>query len=133
MVKNIYYSADIDRSDYSDERTYYHEAWGQRELMHLGAYWDPGMEFGKNFDRLDQLTKEQWERLLGEYTKDAIKTKLDAMENKPNLKKNYLAVYNTLNNWLSMERQRNPNFGKLPLTPEQELEILKKERGYHVD
>jgi hypothetical protein len=37
-------------------RTYYHEAWGQRELMHLGAYWDPGMEFGQNFDRLDQLT-----------------------------------------------------------------------------
>lgn len=80
-----------------------------------------------------QLTKEQCERLLGAYTKDAIKTKLDAMENKPNLKKNYLAVYNTLNNWLSMERQRNPNFGKLPLTPEQELEILKKERGYHVE
>ena len=61
VVKNIYYSPDIDRSDYTDERTYYHEAWGQRELMHLGAYWDPGMEFGQKFDRLDQLTPAECE------------------------------------------------------------------------
>jgi hypothetical protein len=61
VVKNIYYSPGIDRSDYTDERTYYHEAWGQRELMHLGAYYDPGMEFGKNFDRLDQLIPEECE------------------------------------------------------------------------
>ena len=61
VVKNIYYSADIDQSDYSDARTYYHEAWGQTELMHLGAYWDPGMEFGENFDRLDQLTPAECE------------------------------------------------------------------------
>ena len=44
VVKNIYYSPNIDRSDYSDSRTYYHDASGQRELMHLGAYFDPGME-----------------------------------------------------------------------------------------
>jgi hypothetical protein len=45
VVKNIYYSPDVDRTDYSDARTYYHDASGQRELMHLGAYFDPGMEF----------------------------------------------------------------------------------------
>ena len=61
VVKNIYYSADIDRSDYSDERTYYHDASGTRELMHLGAYFDPGMEFGHFFDQLDQYTKDQCE------------------------------------------------------------------------
>jgi len=44
VVKNIYYPANIDRSDYSDSRTYYHDASGQQELMHLGAYFDPGME-----------------------------------------------------------------------------------------
>ena len=43
VSKNIYYSASIDRSDYRDEWTYWHDASGQRELMHLGAYWDPGM------------------------------------------------------------------------------------------
>jgi hypothetical protein len=43
VVKNIYYSADVDRSDYRDEWTYYHDASGQQELMHLGAYFDPGM------------------------------------------------------------------------------------------
>lgn len=57
VVKNIYYSPSIDRSDYSDARTYYHSAWGQPELMHLGAYFDPGMEFGKRFMRLPQMTK----------------------------------------------------------------------------
>jgi hypothetical protein len=52
VVKNIYYSPDIDRSDYSDNRTYYHDASGEMDLMHLGAYFDPGMEFGKYFHRL---------------------------------------------------------------------------------
>lgn len=45
VVKNIYHSADIDRSDYSDARTYYHNASGEHQLMHMGAYFDPGMEF----------------------------------------------------------------------------------------
>jgi len=44
VVKNIYYSPDIDRSDYRDQWTYYHDASGNSELMHLGAYFDPGME-----------------------------------------------------------------------------------------
>ena len=61
VVKNIYHSASIDRSDYSDARTYYHDASGKMELMHLGAYFDPGMEFGDFFDNLDQHTKEQCE------------------------------------------------------------------------
>lgn len=43
VVKNIYYSHDIDRSDYRDEWTYHHDASGKMELMHLGAYFDPGM------------------------------------------------------------------------------------------
>jgi hypothetical protein len=45
VVKNIYYSPDVDHTDYSEDRTYWHRASGQLELMHLGAYWDPGMEF----------------------------------------------------------------------------------------
>ena len=61
VVKNIYHSPDIDRSDYSDARTYYHDASGKRELMHLGAYFDPGMEFGGFFDQLDQHTKAHCE------------------------------------------------------------------------
>jgi hypothetical protein len=61
VVKNIYYSPDIDRSDYSDARTYYHNASGQLELMHLGAYFDPGMEFGGFFDELSRYRKEMIE------------------------------------------------------------------------
>lgn len=62
VVKNIYYSPGIDRSDYSDARTYYHDAGGHEQLMHLGAYFDPGMEFGNFFDDLSSYTKEQCEQ-----------------------------------------------------------------------
>ena len=61
VSKNIYYSPDIDRTDYSEARTYWHDAPGTLELMHMGAYFDPGMEFGDWFDRLDQYTKEECE------------------------------------------------------------------------
>ena len=61
VTKNIYYSPDIDTSDYSDERTYYHDASGKMDLMHLGAYFDPGMEFGSFFDNLKNYRKEMIE------------------------------------------------------------------------
>ena len=42
VVKNIYWSKDVDQSDYSEERTYWHDADtpGTPQLMHIGAYWD---------------------------------------------------------------------------------------------
>lgn len=61
VAKNIYFSKDIDRSDYSAKRTYYHSAWGVPELMHMGAYFDPGMEFGKCFMRLSLMSKSEAE------------------------------------------------------------------------
>ena len=61
VVKNIYYSPDVDRTDYSDQRTYYHDAGGKMELMHLGAYFDPGMEFGGFFHRLPEYDFYQCE------------------------------------------------------------------------
>jgi len=61
VVKNIYYSPSIDQTDYSDARTYYHDAAGRMDLVHLGAYWDPGMEFGTGFDNLARYKKEMLE------------------------------------------------------------------------
>ena len=61
VVKNIYYSPSIDSSDYTEERTYHHDAGGETQLMHLGAYFDPGMEFGDFFDNLNLHTKDQCE------------------------------------------------------------------------
>jgi hypothetical protein len=64
VAKNIYYSPSIDRSDFSPERTYFHDASGRTELMHLGAYFDPGMEFGDwflNHPGLGQRTKQEHE------------------------------------------------------------------------
>lgn len=61
VVKNIYYSPSLDNTDYSEARTYYHDASGTMDLMHIGAYYDPGMEFGCFFDQLENYTKEQCE------------------------------------------------------------------------
>jgi len=47
VVKNIYYSLSIDRSDSSPQRQY-------EKTAHEGVYWDPGMEFGKFFHRLSE-------------------------------------------------------------------------------
>ena len=63
VVKNIYYSPDIDRSDYRDEWTYYHDASGKMELMHLGAYFDPGMISPLPED-LTTLTRQQLEEIF---------------------------------------------------------------------
>jgi len=58
VCKNIYFSGDIDTSDYNTDRLYWHDASGEKELMHLGAYFDPGMEFGGFFDELSNYSKE---------------------------------------------------------------------------
>lgn len=63
VVKNIYYSPSIDRSDYSNDRTYYHDASGEMQLMHLGAYFDPGMEFELP-ESMSTLTRKQAESLF---------------------------------------------------------------------
>jgi len=65
LIKNIYYSPSVDRTDYSEERTYWHDAPGQMELMHLGAYFDPGMEFDLPAD-LSTLSQSELERRFDE-------------------------------------------------------------------
>lgn len=61
VCKNIYYSDSIDQTDASEKREYWHDASGQLELMHIGAYFDPGMEFGDFFLFLNKYTKEECE------------------------------------------------------------------------
>lgn len=63
VVKNIYYSPDIDRGDYRDEWTYYHDASGTMDLMHLGAYFDPGMISSLPTD-LTTLNRQQLEEIF---------------------------------------------------------------------
>jgi hypothetical protein len=65
LIKNIYYSPSIDRTDYSEARTYWHDAPGTMQLMHLGAYFDPGMEFDLPVD-LSTLSKAELERRFDE-------------------------------------------------------------------
>lgn len=65
LIKNIYYSPSVDRTDYTEARTYWHDAPGQLELMHLGAYFDPGMEFDLPAD-LSTLSQAELERRFDE-------------------------------------------------------------------
>lgn len=60
--KNIYYAPNIDNTDYSEDRQYWHDAPGDLQLMHMGAYFDPGMEFGDFFNTLDKYSKDECER-----------------------------------------------------------------------
>jgi hypothetical protein len=61
VVKNIYYSNDIDRSDDSAQRSYTHSSAYNGAPMHLGSYFDPGMEFGTWFNHLDQHSTAECE------------------------------------------------------------------------
>lgn len=54
VVKNIYFSDSIDRSDQADHRTY-------QDNLHIGSYFDPGMEFGRWFEHLNKHSKEECE------------------------------------------------------------------------
>ncbi len=63
VVKNIYYSPSIDRSDSNDSRQYYHGATGLDTPMHLGAYWDPGMELDIP-ENCSEMTQTQAEAIF---------------------------------------------------------------------
>lgn len=62
VVRSIYFSSDINQSDFSLDRRYYHAASGKRQLMHLGSYFDPGMEFGDAFSMMNLLSREETEQ-----------------------------------------------------------------------
>lgn len=51
IAKVLYSSNDFDTSDANKSYT----KPGESSPMHLGAYWDPGMEYGNQFDRLPEL------------------------------------------------------------------------------
>lgn len=57
VARNIYHSPDVDRSDARTDRNYSRNG----TVMHVGSYFDPGMEFGTWFDRLDQHTRDECE------------------------------------------------------------------------
>ena len=63
VSKNIYFSPSIDRTDASAEREYWHDAPGSMQLMHMGAYFDPGMEFDLPAD-LTTMTRAELEAIF---------------------------------------------------------------------
>ena len=65
VAKNIYYCPGIDNTDFDSSRTYAHNATGDQAVMHLGAYFDPGMEFDLPVD-LSTLSKVELERRFDE-------------------------------------------------------------------
>ena len=70
VFKNIHNSPDIDNTDLSSDREYYHDADtpGQKQLMHTGAYWDPGMEFDAKIDDWDKPFSGMGRRIIKSHT-----------------------------------------------------------------
>lgn len=62
IAKYIENSVDIDGTDRNTNRQYRHnDINGNLLVLHSGAYFDPGMEYGNNFDKLSSLSKEEAE------------------------------------------------------------------------
>ena len=55
VANSIYYSEQIDQSDDTPKRTYFNPKSPPKakKLMHRGAYFDPGMEFGHELENFD--------------------------------------------------------------------------------
>ena len=66
VAKSIYFSEQIDQSDDTPERTYFNpnSPAKAKQLMHRGAYFDPGMEFGNELEDFDSLSKEDLEKIF---------------------------------------------------------------------
>lgn len=65
VVKNIYFSSDINQSDFTPERTYHakvNPTDKKKKLHHIGSYFDPGMEFGNYFDKMDSFHVKELEK-----------------------------------------------------------------------
>ena len=54
VARSIYTSSKIDNSDSDNSYT----KPGEKVPMHVGTYWDPGMEYGENFDVLDIMSDD---------------------------------------------------------------------------
>jgi hypothetical protein len=63
VAKNIYFSDSIDCTDSNDSRSYAHKDQYSGLPMHLGSYFDPGMEFDLPED-ISQLTRRALEELF---------------------------------------------------------------------
>ena len=70
VFNNIHKSPDVDQTDYTEERTYWHDADtpGRKQLMHTGAYWDPGMEFRATRDNWDLPFSGTGKRIIKSHT-----------------------------------------------------------------
>lgn len=70
VFKHIHKSPDIDSTDYTDERTYWHDADtpGKKQLMHTGAYFDPGMEFDCKISEWDKPFSGMGKRIIKSHT-----------------------------------------------------------------
>jgi len=66
VANSIYYSDQIDQSDDTPERTYFNPKSPPKakQLMHRGAYFDPGMEFGNELENFDSLSKQDLEKIF---------------------------------------------------------------------
>jgi hypothetical protein len=63
VVKHINSSADLDQTDLVSERSYAHKDQYNGQPMHIGAYWDPGMEFDFP-ENIESMHRDQIETIF---------------------------------------------------------------------
>jgi len=70
VFKHIHSSPDVDSTDSSEERTYWHDAEtpGTKQLAHTGAYFDPEMEFGTNVEEWSKPFTGVGKRIIKSHT-----------------------------------------------------------------
>jgi len=78
-----------------------------------------------------QLTYDECMNLINEFSRDAIKEILEAMENYKDLKKN-ISVNSTLKNWINIRRKNNPQFGLIQTNLSKEELLLKQYEGVNI-
>jgi DNA replication protein DnaD len=62
----------------------------------------------KNVSKMEQqITKEESEKLLKNYSRELVMEKLEAMDNTKGITKKYVSVYKTCNNWCRMKLEND--------------------------
>ena len=61
VCRNFYFSSDIDHSDFIPEYMSFKTIHGEKQLMHLGAYFDPQPYINIDFDRFSEYSKAELE------------------------------------------------------------------------
>lgn len=96
-IYNIFYDTEIENAKNEKYEGFVKYLFGNN---------DTNERFKKVLSMKDQINFDNFQRLINTYGADRMKAKIEAMENKKDLLKNYASFYLTLNNWCRMAAKK---------------------------